>query len=173
MWYNEGEAERLPSHCVLRRFFASPAKAPPLISDPNPKTGEQMQKPRLIASDIDGTLIPYGESALPPDLFPLIRRLGRRGILFCPASGRQYHSLRRLFAPVANEICFLCENGAAVFGAGCGETFPLPLEIDALYLAGSADSIVSAFAVSSVLVIIAVVVLIIRNVMEYYAKKRG
>ena len=84
-----------------------------------------MQKPRLIASDIDGTLIPYGESALPPDLFPLIRRLGCQGILFCPASGRQYHSLRRLFAPVADEICFLCENGAAVFGAGSEDTAPL------------------------------------------------
>ncbi len=84
-----------------------------------------MRKPRLIASDIDGTLIPYGERTLPPDLFPLIRRLGRQGILFCPASGRQYHSLRRLFAPVADEICFLCENGAAVVGAGPEETAPL------------------------------------------------
>ena len=51
-----------------------------------------------------------------------------------------------------------------------GETFTLPLEIDALYLAGSADSIVSAFAVSSILVIIAIVVLILRNIFEYRAK---
>lgn len=40
-----------------------------------------------------------------------------------------------------------------------GETFTLPLEIDALYLSGSGDSITSAFAVSSLLVIIAVVVM--------------
>lgn len=52
-----------------------------------------------------------------------------------------------------------------------GETFTLPLEIDALYLAGSADSIVSSFAVSSLLVIIAVVVLVIRNIFEHSAKK--
>ena len=52
-----------------------------------------------------------------------------------------------------------------------GETFTLPLEIDALYLAGSADSIVSSFAVSSLLVIIAIVVLIIRNIFEHNAKK--
>ncbi len=53
-----------------------------------------------------------------------------------------------------------------------GKTFTLPLEIDALYLSGSADSIVASFAVSSILVIIAVVVLIIRNVLEYRAKKK-
>ncbi len=52
-----------------------------------------------------------------------------------------------------------------------GETFTLPLEIDALYLAGSSDSIIAAFAVSSVLVIIAVVVLILRNIFEYREKK--
>lgn len=53
-----------------------------------------------------------------------------------------------------------------------GQTFTLPLEIDALYLAGSADSITAAFAVSSILVIIAVVVLVIRNIVEYKAKKK-
>lgn len=73
---------------------------------------------KLIACDIDGTLIPYGQTQLPPGLFPLIRRLRQAGVLFCPASGRQYHSLRTLFAPVAEELCFLCENGAVVFGPG-------------------------------------------------------
>lgn len=79
---------------------------------------------KLIASDIDGTLIPYGESDLPEGLFPLIRRLKEVGILFCPASGRQYYSLRHLFAPAAEEMCFLCENGAVVFGPGGGEDAP-------------------------------------------------
>ncbi len=51
-----------------------------------------------------------------------------------------------------------------------GETFTLPLEIDALYLSGSADSITAAFAVSSILVILAVIVLILRNILEYRAK---
>ncbi len=80
---------------------------------------------KLIASDIDGTLIPYGETRLPEELFPLIRRLGERGILFCPASGRQYHSLRTLFAPVADEVCFLCENGAILYGPGAEDTAPV------------------------------------------------
>lgn len=39
-----------------------------------------------------------------------------------------------------------------------GETFTLPLEIDALYMSGTTSSITAAFAVSSVLVLIAVVV---------------
>ena len=80
---------------------------------------------KLIASDIDGTLMSYGETSLPPALFGLIRRLRAAGVLFCPASGRQYHSLRQLFAPVADEVCFLCENGAVVFGPGTEETAPV------------------------------------------------
>ncbi len=53
-----------------------------------------------------------------------------------------------------------------------GKTFTLPLEIDALYLSGSSDSITAAFAVSSILVIIAVVVLILREAMELREKRR-
>ena len=52
-----------------------------------------------------------------------------------------------------------------------GKTFTLPLEIDALYMAGSADSITQAFAVSSLLVLMAVVMLIMKQVTEYKAKK--
>ena len=57
---------------------------------------------RLICSDIDGTLLQYGRKELEGEIFEQIRELHRRGILFCPASGRQYTSLRKLFAPVAD-----------------------------------------------------------------------
>lgn len=53
-----------------------------------------------------------------------------------------------------------------------GQTFTLPLEIDALYLSGSSESITAAFAASSVLVIIAIVVLIIKNMVERRAKRK-
>jgi sulfate transport system permease protein len=53
-----------------------------------------------------------------------------------------------------------------------GQTFTLPLEIDALYLSGSSESITAAFAASSVLVIIAIVVLIIKNMVESRAKRK-
>ena len=54
-----------------------------------------------------------------------------------------------------------------------GGTFTLPLEIDALYMQGSADSITSAFAASSLLVLIAVAVLILRNIFEARAKNKS
>lgn len=52
-----------------------------------------------------------------------------------------------------------------------GETFTLPLEIDALYMDGGADSVTAAFAVSSILVVAAVAVLIIRSIFEYMEKR--
>lgn len=54
-----------------------------------------------------------------------------------------------------------------------GETFTLPLEIDALYMSGTESSITAAFSVSSILVIIAVIVLVLRNIFEYRAKKKA
>ena len=56
---------------------------------------------KLICSDIDGTLLQYGKKELEGEIFEQIRELHRRDILLCPASGRQYTSLRKLFAPVA------------------------------------------------------------------------
>lgn len=53
-----------------------------------------------------------------------------------------------------------------------GKTFTLPLEIDALYMAGSSDSITQAFAVSSLLAGLAVVILILKNIVEYYGKRK-
>lgn len=53
-----------------------------------------------------------------------------------------------------------------------GETFTLPLEIDALYQSGLADSITAAFSVSSLLVLIAVLVLLLRTFIEYKAKRK-
>lgn len=52
-----------------------------------------------------------------------------------------------------------------------GKTFTLPLEIDALYMAGSADSITQAFAVSSLLVLLAVVMLILKQIVEHCGKR--
>lgn len=53
-----------------------------------------------------------------------------------------------------------------------GKTFTLPLEIDALYMAGSADSITQAFAVSALLAGMAVVMLILKNIVEYLGKRK-
>ena len=68
---------------------------------------------RFIATDLDGTLLD-GKRRLPAEIFPLISALSARGILFAPASGRQYANLKKLFAPVKEDVLFLCENGALV-----------------------------------------------------------
>ncbi len=73
---------------------------------------------QLVISDIDGTLLPHGATQINPAVFPEIARLRAQGILFCPASGRQYASLRHLFAPITDELCYICENGSIVYGAG-------------------------------------------------------
>jgi HAD superfamily hydrolase (TIGR01484 family) len=67
---------------------------------------------KLIACDLDGTLLHPGEREPRSEAFELIDELHRRGIVFMPASGRQYASLRYLFAPVADELAYVCENGA-------------------------------------------------------------
>lgn len=73
---------------------------------------------KLIASDIDGTLLQNGETAISERFFIQARRLRNQGIALCAASGRQYSSLKNLFAPVAEGMYFLCENGAVVYGPG-------------------------------------------------------
>lgn len=70
---------------------------------------------KMICSDLDGTLLQYGRKTLEPEVFTLIEQLADRGVLFCPASGRQYTSQKKLFAPVADRCAFLCENGGVLY----------------------------------------------------------
>ena len=70
---------------------------------------------RMVCSDLDGTLLQYGKQWLEGEIFDQIRALAAHGIRFCPASGRQYTSQRKLFAPVAEHCVFLCENGAVLY----------------------------------------------------------
>ncbi len=70
---------------------------------------------KLVACDIDGTLLRSGETEISPRVFEQIERLQRKGVVFCPASGRQYKSLRRLFAPFADKIYYMCNNGAIIY----------------------------------------------------------
>lgn len=69
---------------------------------------------KLIASDIDGTLVENSTAVLYPEMFDLIRKLKKEGILFCAASGRQYQSIANMFEPVKDDIIFLAENGAHI-----------------------------------------------------------
>lgn len=84
----------------------------------------------LVASDLDGTLLPEGQTELSCAVFDEIRRLHDCGILFCAASGRPLDALRRLFAPVADEIAYMSENAAYVcYGRELLHTIPMPREL--------------------------------------------
>ncbi len=91
---------------------------------------------KLIASDLDGTLLLNGSQALTPETIPLIRRLQERGVVFTAASGRQYPNLYRLFGEAAPKMAFICENGALVVYRDeviCKAVMPLPLTHELIY----------------------------------------
>lgn len=73
---------------------------------------------RVIASDFDGTILKDGAQHVDEEYFPLIRELKSMGISFIAASGRQYANLRRLLEPVADDISYICENGALIAQGG-------------------------------------------------------
>ena len=54
---------------------------------------------KLIASDIDGTLVKEGSHEISPEYFEVIEELKDVGIRFCACSGRQYASMLDLFRP--------------------------------------------------------------------------
>ncbi|MCD2492798.1 HAD family hydrolase [Lacrimispora sp. NSJ-141] len=73
---------------------------------------------RLIASDMDGTILKNGAQTLPPRILPIIERLREKGIGFVAASGRQYGNLKRLMGPAADSVDYICENGAFAVHSG-------------------------------------------------------
>lgn len=68
---------------------------------------------RLIASDMDGTLLTT-DKRLPQEFRAVVRALKERGVSFCVASGRQYAALRRDLTDLVPEIIFIAENGALI-----------------------------------------------------------
>ena len=73
---------------------------------------------RLIASDLDGTLLQNGAQKLNEETCGLIQNLKDCGIRFMASSGRQFDNLCRLFEPVKEDIYYLCQNGASAYADG-------------------------------------------------------
>ena len=69
---------------------------------------------KLVATDVDGTLLRDGTHDLHPAYYEAVRILRRKGIYFCVCSGRQYSSIRCLFNPVADDIYYIAENGTLI-----------------------------------------------------------
>lgn len=75
------------------------------------KTEKEINDIRLVASDLDGTLLPAGAQSIENRTIDLINTICEKGIVFCAASGRQYPTLKHLFAGVCHDICYMCLNG--------------------------------------------------------------
>ena len=69
---------------------------------------------KLIASDIDGTLVEESSHQINPEYFKVIEDLKEVGIRFCACSGRQYASMLDLFSPIADDIFFISGNGTVL-----------------------------------------------------------
>ena len=73
---------------------------------------------KLIASDLDGTLLQNGAQVLTEEAKRVIANVQKAGILFVAASGRQYPNLCRLFGELSKDMVFICENGAYIVQNG-------------------------------------------------------
>lgn len=87
---------------------------------------------KLVASDIDGTLLPEGTDQINPEIYNAIRKLKERGIQFVGASGRQYESMYHVFEPVADDMIFIAENGTNMMQHGKNIAFVPLKEEDAV-----------------------------------------
>jgi len=85
---------------------------------------------KIIFSDMDGTLL-TSKNELPDDFEEIISMLKSRGVIFSPASGRQYFSLLKTFSKYADDFLFLGDNGTLVMQGG-KEVFSIPVEKSAV-----------------------------------------
>jgi len=73
---------------------------------------------KLIASDVDGTLLRGGVQTLNPEIFDIIKKLKEKGVIFVASSGRPFPNLQRLFEPVKDDIYYVAENGTLYYVNG-------------------------------------------------------
>ncbi len=73
---------------------------------------------KLVASDLDGTLLQGGAQKLTPRAIELINKLTQNGIYFVAASGRQYDNQRRVFDEIKDNISYIAENGSICIHQG-------------------------------------------------------
>ena len=73
---------------------------------------------KLIASDLDGTLLPEGTADIDPEIFEIIRRLQCAGVTFVVASGRNYESVMSVFGHMEKELTVISDNGGYMARGG-------------------------------------------------------
>lgn len=72
---------------------------------------------RLIAADMDGTLLDSNKN-LSPYLFDLVKKLKEKNIKFAIASGRQYFNLLEKFKDIKEDLVYISDNGSIVYDKG-------------------------------------------------------
>ena len=72
------------------------------------------QKIKLIATDVDGTLVKDSSREVYDEMIEIIRELTDAGYHFAVASGRQYGSIRRMFERTGRKLHYIAENGAHI-----------------------------------------------------------
>lgn len=69
---------------------------------------------KLIATDVDGTLVKDGTLEINPEYMEIINRLVAQGILFVVCSGRQFVSQKKLFAPIKEKLLYIADGGTVI-----------------------------------------------------------
>lgn len=75
---------------------------------------------KLIASDLDGTLLPEGTADMNPKIYEMIDRLQAAGITFVAASGRNYESVMSVFGHMEKRLTVISDNGGYCARGGVG-----------------------------------------------------
>ncbi|MBE5881491.1 MAG: HAD family hydrolase [Lachnospiraceae bacterium] len=73
---------------------------------------------RLIATDVDGTLVKDSSREVGDEIIEAIQALCDRGVYVTIASGRQYGSIRRMFERAERNLLYIAENGAHIIKDG-------------------------------------------------------
>ena len=73
---------------------------------------------KLIVSDFDGTLMPYGESRVAESVKQRLRAAIEKNITIAVASGRTYGELVALLPEFADSVYFVCCDGAHYIKSG-------------------------------------------------------
>ena len=92
---------------------------------------------KLIATDIDGTLLPPAAGEIPEDLVKVMRSLMEYGVRIMIASGRPYRGLHNVFGFIGPDLIYNCSNGGCLYWRDQLISFrPLGSREDMEYLVG-------------------------------------
>lgn len=72
---------------------------------------------KILAFDIDGTVLPYGEKEIPHEILASLKALRDMGVALAVSTGRSYASVRQLF-PDGGELLCICHDGAVSYEKG-------------------------------------------------------